>query len=107
MSTTFDNLIDSINLTIKLAKDNFDARKAIIDRLNSTAVSPLARANYIAGECNHFFPRYDQNYNKYDEVVLSCVCSPTVKGGIRYSFKINGKVTAKDKILQRMLDLGL
>ncbi len=104
----FNDIHDSINLASKLAKDNYDARNGIIDRLNETVVVDVrSRASYIAGECSYYFPLHNQNGDKINEVKLYCRCSPTVKGGIRYSYKLNGKVIPRHKIAQRMSDLGV
>lgn len=105
---TFNDIHDSINLASKLAKDNYDARNGMIDRLNETVIVDVrSRASYIAGECSYYFPKYDQNDNKISEVTLYCRCSPTVKGGIRYSYKLNGKVIPRHKLVQQMIDLGV
>ncbi len=99
---------DSINLASKLARDNYDARNGIIDRLNATVVvDPRSKASYIAGECSYYFPLHNQNGDKINEVKLYCRCSPTVKGGVRFSYTLNGKTIARSKIVNRMIELGV
>jgi hypothetical protein len=104
---TFNDLHDSINLTSKLAKDNYDARNGIIDRMKNDWAEHADRLHYIAGECSHYFPLHNQQGDKINEVVLYCRCSPTVKGGVRYSYTLNGKVIARHKIASRMIELGV
>jgi hypothetical protein len=103
----FNDLHDSINLTAKLAKDNYDARNAINDRMKLDWSEHAHRPHYIAGGCSHYFPLYNQEYSKIGEVVLHCKCSPIVKGGIRYSYTLNGKTIARSKIAVRMTELGV
>ena len=104
----FNDLHDSINLTAKLAKDNYDARNAIIDRLNATVVvNPASKASYIEGGCTHYFPLHNSAGDKINEVKLYCRCAPTVKGGIRYSYTLNDKVIARHKIALQMIALGV
>jgi hypothetical protein len=103
----FNDLHDSIKLTAKLAKDNYDARNAIIDRMKNDWSEHAHRLQYIAGECSHYFPLYNQEYHKIGEVTLYCKCSPIVKGGIRYSYTLNGKTIARSKIAVRMMELGV
>jgi hypothetical protein len=104
----FNDLHDSINLTAKLAKDNYDARNAIIDRLNATVVvNPASKAGYIAGECVHYLPLHNSAGDKINEVKLYCRCAPTVKGGIRYSYSVNGKVVALKNLFLKLVDLGV
>ena len=104
---SFNDIQESINLTAKLAKDNYDARNAIIDRMKSDWTEHAHRLHYIAGECSHYFPRYDVDYEKIGEITLQCKCSPTVKGNIRYSFTLNGKSIARHKLTSRLTELGL
>jgi hypothetical protein len=105
---TINDIQDSITLTAKLAKDNYDARNQIIDRLNSTVVvDPRSKASYIAGECSHYFPLHNQQGDKINEVKLYCRCSPTVKGSIRYSYSVNGKVVALKNVFLKLVDLGV
>lgn len=104
----FNDLHDSINLTAKLAKDNYDARNAIIDRLNATVVvNPASKASYIEGGCTHYFPLHNSAGDKINEVKLYCRCAPTVKGGIRYSYSVNGKVVALKNLFLKLVDLGV
>jgi hypothetical protein len=99
---------NSIELTAKLAKDNYDARNAVIDRLNATVVmNPASKAGYIAGECVHYLPLHNQQGDKISEVTLYCRCAPTVKGGIRYSYSVNGKTIALKNVLVKLVDLGV
>lgn len=99
---------NSIELTAKLAKDNYDARNGIIDRLNATViVNPASKARYIAGECTHYFPLHNQQGDKVNEVALYCRCAPTVKGGIRYSYSVNGKTIAMKNVFLKLVDLGV
>ncbi len=103
-----DRIQDSINLASKLARDNYDARNGIIDRLNATVVVDVrSKASYIAGECSYYFPLHNQNGDKINEVKLYCRCSPTVKGGVRFSYTLNGKTIARSKIVNRMIELGV
>jgi len=103
-----DRIQDSINLASKLARDNYDARNGIIDRLNATVVVDVrSKASYIAGECSYYFPLHNQNGDKINEVKLYCRCSPTVKGGVRFSYTLNGKTIARTKIVNRMIELGV
>ena len=105
---TITEIQENIALTAKLAKDNYDARNGIIDRLNSTVVvNPRSKARYIAGECSMYFPLHNANGDKINEVQLYCRCSPTVKGGIRYSYTVNGKVTAHKDLFLKLVDLGV
>jgi len=107
-SMTIDDIQESINLTTKLAKDNYDARNGIIDRLNSTVVvDPRSKASYIAGECSYYFPLHNSQGDKINEVKLYCRCSPTVKGNIRYSYTVNGKVIALKNVFLKLVDLGV
>jgi hypothetical protein len=101
------DLQDSINLTSKLARDNYDARNGIIDRMRTDWSEHAHLVHYIAGECSHYFPLHNQNGDKINEVKLYCRCSPTVKGGVRFSYTLNGKSIAKDKIVNRMIELGV
>ena len=108
MTRTIDEIQDSIQITAKLAKDNYDARCATIDRLNSTVVvNPASKAGYIAGECVHYLPLHNLQGDKINEVKLYCRCAPTVKGGIRYSYSVNGKVVALKNVLLKLVDLGV
>jgi hypothetical protein len=105
---TINEIQDSITLTAKLAKDNYDARNAMIDRLNATVVvDPRSKASYIAGECYHYFPLHNLQGDKINEVKLYCRCSPTVKGSIRYSYSVNGKVVALKNVFLKLVDLGV
>jgi hypothetical protein len=99
---------ESIDLTTKLARDNYDARNGIIDRLNDTVVvDPRSKASYIAGECSYYFPLHNLQGEKINEVKLYCRCAPTVKGGIRYSYSVNGKVVALKNVLVKLVDQGI
>jgi len=102
-SMTITEIQESIALTARLAKDNYDARNQIIDRLNSTVVNDVrSKAPYIAGECVHYFHGLN-----CQEVKLECRCSPTVKGGIRFSYKVNEKVIALPNVYLKLVDLGV
>ena len=108
MTRTITEIQESIALTAKLAKENYDARNNVIDRLNATVVNdPRSKARYIAGECFMYFPLNNLNGDKIDEVKLECRCSPTVKGGIRFSYKVNGKVVALPNVFLKLVDLGV
>ena len=108
MTRTITEIQESIALTAKLAKDNYDARNGIIDRLNSTVVVDVrSKAHYIAGECSMYFPLHNQQGEKINEVKLYCRCSPTVKGGIRFSYKVNGKTIALPNVFLKLVDLGV
>jgi hypothetical protein len=108
MTRTISEIQESIELTAKLAKDNYDARNAIIDRLNATVVvNPASKAGYIAGECVHYLPLHNSAGDKINEVKLYCRCAPTVKGGIRYSYSVNGKVVALKNLFLKLVDLGV
>jgi len=99
---------ESIDLTTKLARDNYDARNGIIDRLNDTVVvDSRSKASYIAGECSYYFPLHNLQGEKINEVKLYCRCAPTVKGGIRYSYSVNGKVVALKNVLVKLVDQGI
>jgi hypothetical protein len=105
---TLTDIQESIDLATKLAKDNYDARNGIIDRLNATVVvDPRSKASYIAGECSYYFPLHNLNGEKINEVKLYCRCSPTVKGATRYSYTVNGKVVALKNVLVKLVDLGI
>ncbi len=108
MTHTIIEIQESIALTAKLAKDNYDARNNMIDRLNATVVvDPRSKASYIAGECSMYFPLHNVNGDKIDEVKLYCRCAPTVKGGIRYSYSVNGKVISHKNLFLKLVDLGV
>ena len=108
MTYTITEIQENVALTAKLAKDNYDARNGIIDRLNSTVVvDPRSKASYIAGECTFYFPLHNVNGDKINEVALYCRCAPTVKGGIRYSYSVNGKVVALKNVFLKLVDLGV
>ncbi len=102
-----DRIQDSINLTSKLARDNYDARNGIIDHMRIDWSEHAHRLTYIAGECSYYFPLHNQNGDKINEVKLYCRCSPTVKGGVRFSYTLNGKTIARSKIVNRMIELGV
>ena len=103
-----NDIQDSITLTAKLARDNYDARNQIIDRLNSTVVvDPRSKASYIEGGCTHYFPLHNLQGEKINEVALYCRCAPTVKGGVRYSYTVNGKVVALKNVFLKLVDLGV
>ena len=105
---TLTEIQENITLTAKLAKDNYDARNNMIDRLNATVVvDPRSKASYIAGECSMYFPLHNLNGDKINEVKLYCRCSPTVKGATRYSYTVNGKVVALKNVLVKLVDLGV
>jgi hypothetical protein len=105
---TLTEIQENITLTAKLAKDNYDARNGMIDRLNATVVvDPRSKASYIAGECSMYFPLHNLNGDKINEVKLYCRCSPTVKGATRYSYTVNGKVVALKNVLVKLVDLGV
>jgi len=105
---TLTDIQESIALATKLAKDNYDARNGIIDRLNATVVvDPRSKASYIAGECSYYFPLHNLQGEKINEVKLYCRCAPTVKGGIRYSYSVNGKVVALKNVLVKLVDQGI
>lgn len=108
MTRTISEIQESIELTAKLAKDNYDARNAIIDRLNATViVDPRSKASYIEGGCSHYLPLHNSAGDKINEVKLYCRCAPTVKGGIRYSYSVNGKVVALKNVFLKLVDLGV
>ena len=108
MTRTITEIQENIALTAKLAKDNYDARNGIIDRLNSTVVvHPASKARYIAGECSMYFPLHNAQGDKVNEVHLYCRCAPTVKGGIRFSYQVNGKVVAHPNVFLKLVDLGV
>jgi hypothetical protein len=108
MTYTINEIQENIALTAKLAKDNYDARNGMIDRLNATVVvDPRSKARYIAGECSMYFPLHNVNGDKIDEVKLYCRCAPTVKGGIRFSYKVNGATIALPKVFLKLVDLGV
>ena len=105
---TINDIQESIDLTTKLARDNYDARNGIIDRLNATVVvDPRSKASYIAGECSYYFPLHNLQGEKISEVKLYCRCAPTVKIGIRYSYSVNGKVVALKNVFLKLVDLGV
>jgi hypothetical protein len=108
MTCTISEIQENITLTAKLAKDNYDARNGVIDRLNSTVVvDPRSKASYIEGGCTFYFPLHNVNGDKINEVALYCRCAPTVKGGIRYSYSVNGKVVALKNVFLKLVDLGV
>ena len=108
MSLTIQAIQESIALTAKLAKDNYDARNGIIDRLNATVIAdPRSKARHIAGECVHYFPLHNADGAKVNEVALYCRCAPTVKGGIRFSYKVNGETIALPNVFLKLVDLGV
>jgi hypothetical protein len=108
MTQTINEIHENINFTAKLAKDNYDARNGMIDRLNATVVvNPASKASYIAGECTMYLPLHNLNGDKINEVALYCRCAPTVKGGIRYSYTVNGKTVARKDLMLKLVDLGV
>ena len=88
-----NDLYDSIILTEKLAEENYQQRNSVLDcRLD--------------GVCNHYFPKFDLNYNRIGEIMLTCKLSKTVKGSFRYTYQVNGKRIAKKMIASEFLSLG-
>ena len=103
----FNKIHDDMNSIALMATENFVARCRVIDRLNESAISPLAKAKYIAGECTQFYFLKNQNDVVYKEVRVDCALSPTVKGSPRYTYKLNGKVVARRRIVSRLLEIGV
>jgi hypothetical protein len=103
----FNTVHKEVNDLALMATENFVARCRVIDRLNESAISPLAKGKYIAGECTRYY-FLQQSFGKPDkEVRVDCALSPTVKGGLRYTFKVNGKVTARHRVVSRLLEIGV
>ena len=93
MNTT--DLLHSIKLTETLALENYNQRNGVVDyRLD--------------GVCNHYFPIYEGMNPSYrnGEICLSCRVSKTVKGQLRYTFRIDGKRIAEKRIVSEFLALG-
>jgi hypothetical protein len=93
MNTT--DLLHSIKITETLALENYNQRNGVIDyRLD--------------GVCNHYFPIYEGMNPSYrnGEICLSCRVSKTVKGQLRYTFRIDGKRIAEKRIISEFLARG-
>jgi hypothetical protein len=89
-----NDLFDSKKLSETLALENYQQRNSVVDcRLD--------------GVCNHYFPKYDLQGQRDGEVCLTCVVSKTVKGQLRYTWKINGKRIAEKMIPSEFLSLGV
>ena len=102
----FNTVHDDVNALALMATENYVARCRCIDRLNESAISPLAKGKYIAGECTRYY-FLDYGISKpHKEVRVDCALTPTVKGSLRYTFKVNGKVVARHRIVSRLLELG-
>ena len=88
------DLFESIKLTETLALENYQARNGVVDyRLD--------------GVCNHYFAKYDWNRERSGEICLTCKVSKTVKGQLRYTWKIDGKRIAEKMIPSEFLSLGV
>jgi hypothetical protein len=88
-----NDLYDSIKLSEQLAEENYQQRNGVVD-FN------------VPGECNHYFAKYDQNGQRVGEICLYCKLSKTVKGSLRYTYKIDGKRIAKREIDHKFISLG-
>jgi hypothetical protein len=106
---TFNELHESINLVSQMAKDNYDARNAIIDRFNDEyeANGEPRRCQYVKGECNYYLPITDGLGNKLNEIRVDCDVIPTIKGDYRYLYKINGKKIARKNLIQQLINLSV
>ena len=88
-----NDLFQSKKLSEQLALENYSQRNGVVDyRLD--------------GVCNHYFAKYDLNGQRDGEVCLTCVVSKTVKGQLRYTWKIDGKRIAEKMIASQMHLLG-
>jgi hypothetical protein len=54
-----------------------------------------------------YFPLHNADGAKVNEVALYCRCAPTVKGGIRFSYKVNGETIALPNVFLKLVDLGV
>jgi hypothetical protein len=89
-----NDLFDSKKLSETLALENYQQRNGVVDyRLD--------------GVCNHYFSKYDLQGHRDGEVCLTCVVSKTVKGQLRYNWKIDGKRIAEKMIPSEFLSLGV
>ena len=89
------DLFESIKLTEKLALENYQQRNGVVDyRLD--------------GVCNHYFPLYTGGNPSYKlgEILLTCRVAKTVKGQMRYTFRVNGKRVSEKMIPSTFLSLG-
>lgn len=84
---------DSITLTEKLAEENYQQRNSVVDV-------------GLAGECNHYFSKYDWNGNRVGEICLTCKVKKSVNGQLRYTWQVDGKRIAKKDIDHKFLRMG-
>lgn len=87
------DLYKSIALTEELALENYNQH---------------ANIGYtkLPGVCHHYFAKYDLNGQRDGEICLTCKVSKTVKGQLRYTYKIDGKRISKREIDYKFLMLG-
>ena len=88
------DLFQSKKLSEELALENYQQRNGVVDYR-------------LPGVCNHYFPTWDLQGNKTNEVCLTCVVSKTVKGQLRYTWKIDGKRIAEKQIVAEFNALGV
>ena len=103
---TANDVHEAINFASKLAKENYDARNAVIDRFNDEYESngEPRRCSYIKGECNYYLPITDLEGNKLDELMIECDVIPTIKGTYRYTYRLDGKRIARNKIISTVIN---
>ena len=88
------DLFSSKKLSEQLALENYQQRNGVVDYC-------------LPGVCNHYFTKYDLQGQRDGEVCLTCVVSKTVKGQLRYTWKINGKRIAEKQIPAEFNALGV
>jgi hypothetical protein len=88
-----NDLFQSKKLSEQLALENYQQRNGVVDYR-------------LPGVCNHYFAKYDLQGQRDGEVCLTCVVSKTVKGQLRYIWKIDGKRIAEKMIPAEFNALG-
>ena len=93
-SMNIHDLFSSKKLSEQLALENYQQRNGVVDYR-------------LPGVCNHYFAKRTWSGLYDGEVCLTCVVSKTVKGQLRYTWKINGKRIAEKQIPAEFNALGV
>ena len=89
----YNDFSEAVKLTEQLALENYEQRNSVVDYR-------------IPGSCNHYIATYDRNGKRNGELCLSCTVSKTVKGQLRYTFKVNHERIAYKELYWKFEKLG-
>ena len=88
-----NDYLDAVKLTEQLALENYEQRNGVVDYR-------------LPGVCHHYMATYDMNGKRNGELCLSCTVSKTVKGQLRYTFKVNDERIAYKELYWKFRVLG-